>query len=95
MSTSPHSTFSRNSRCPCEVSFGDFAESQPKDFTDLIDEEESTGDYGDFSDGDLEDDEDEVSLNTARNLQGISPAIPGGSILLARFERSTEKGGRL
>ena len=40
--------------------FGDFAESQPKDFKDPIDEEFAE-DYGYFSDSDLEDDEDEKS----------------------------------
>ena len=60
--------------------FGDFAESQPKGFTDLVDEEKSTGDYGYLSDSDLEDGEDEVSLTTARTLQDSqrsSPAITG------------------
>ena len=38
--------------------FGDFAESQSKDFKEAVDEEESTVDYGYLSDSDLEDDED-------------------------------------
>jgi len=42
-----------------KVLFGDFAESQLKDFKEEIDEEESTEDYGYLSDSDLEDDEDE------------------------------------
>ncbi|KAF9779228.1 hypothetical protein BJ322DRAFT_449548 [Thelephora terrestris] len=36
--------------------FGDFAESQSKDFNEGIDEEESTEDYGYLSDSDLDDD---------------------------------------
>jgi hypothetical protein len=39
------------------VFFGDFAESQSKDFNEGIDEEESTEDYGYLSDSDLEDDQ--------------------------------------
>ena len=38
--------------------FGNFAESQPKDFNEAIDEDESTEDYGYLSDSDLEDNED-------------------------------------
>ena len=38
--------------------FGDFAESQSKDFKEAVDEEGSTVDYGYSSDSDLEDDED-------------------------------------
>jgi len=41
------------------VLFGNFAESQPKDFKEAIDGEESAEDYGYLSDSDLEDDEDE------------------------------------
>jgi hypothetical protein len=43
------------------VLFGNFAESQPKDFKEAIDEEETAEDYGYLSDSDLEDDEDERS----------------------------------
>ena len=39
--------------------FGNFAESQSKDFKEEIDEEGSAEDYGYLSDSDLEDDEDE------------------------------------
>ena len=39
--------------------FGDFAESQSKDLSDPIDEEEFAEDYGYLSDSDLEDYEDE------------------------------------
>ena len=42
-----------------KVLFGNFAESQSKDFSkDTIDDEESTEDYGYLSDSDLEDDDD-------------------------------------
>ena len=45
--------------------FGNFAESQSKDFDEAIGEDESTDDYGYFSDSDLENDEDDKasSLN--------------------------------
>ena len=43
-----------------KVLFGNFAESQSKDFSnDTIDDEECAEDYGYLSDSDLEDDEDE------------------------------------
>ena len=46
--------------------FGNFAESQLKDFTkEAIDEEESAEDYGYLSDSDLEDDEDEKVASVA------------------------------
>lgn len=41
------------------VLFGDFSESQSRDFEDPIDEEEHAEDYAYRSDSDLEDDEDE------------------------------------
>jgi len=51
--TEPHNTI-------FEVLFGNFAESQSKDFNkEPIDDEESAEDYGYLSDSDLEDDEDE------------------------------------
>ena len=42
-----------------KVLFGNFTESQSRDFDEAIDEEESAEDYGHLSDSDLEDDEDE------------------------------------
>jgi len=42
-----------------KVLFGNFLESQSKDFREAIDEEESAEDYGYLSDSDLEDGEDE------------------------------------
>ena len=38
--------------------FGNFAESQPKDFEEAVNEQEYTESYGYLSDSDLEDDED-------------------------------------
>ena len=39
--------------------FGNFVESQSKDFSEAIDDDESTEDYGYLSDSDLEDGEDD------------------------------------
>ena len=77
--------------------FGDFAESHPKDITDLIDEEESTGEYGYYSDSDLEDDGDEASsLNIQSDFhtsQLSSSAIAGDSGLAFEVrEEHNEKG---
>ena len=48
--------------------FGNFAESQSKDFSNDIDDEKSAEDYGYLSDSDLEDDEDKIasSKHTAK-----------------------------
>ena len=66
--------------------FGNFTESQSRDFTkEAIDEEESAEDYGYLSDSDLEDDEDEK----------VAPvAIPGEDqkILCEEHEEHVEKG---
>ena len=67
--------------------FGNFAESQSKDFTkeEIDEEEESAEDYGYLSDSDLEDDEDEK----------VAPvAVPGGDkkILCEEHEERIEKG---
>jgi len=68
------------------VLFGNFAESQPKDFTkEAIDEGGSAEDYGYLSDSDLEDDEDE----------NVTPvAIPGKDkeILCEEHKERVEKG---
>jgi hypothetical protein len=42
-----------------KVLFGNFSESQSRDFKEAIDEDECANDYGYLSDSDLEDDEDE------------------------------------
>jgi hypothetical protein len=57
------------------VFFGDFVESQQKDFNDPIDEEGSAEDYGYLSDSDLEDDED-VKCARQAAVSG-PPVIPG------------------
>ncbi|KAF9785405.1 hypothetical protein BJ322DRAFT_828370 [Thelephora terrestris] len=46
-----------------DLLFGDFAESQSKEFEEAIDEDGSTEDYEYLSDSDLEDDEDEKILS--------------------------------
>ena len=46
-----------------EVLFGNFSESQSKDFKEAIDEEEIAEDYGYLSDSDLEDGEDEKAAS--------------------------------
>ena len=63
-----------------EVLFGNFAESQSKDFSeDTIDEEECAEDYGYLSDSDLEDDEDEkVALFKHAVKSEIRPSDPFG-----------------
>ena len=61
-----------------KVLFGNFAESQSKDFSkETVDEEGSAEDYGYLSDSDLEDDEDEkvVSFKSKAHLFG-SVAVP-------------------
>ena len=51
------------SQCRFKVLFGNFSESQSKDFSkEEIDDEEPAEDYGYWSDSDLEEDEDEKSV---------------------------------
>ena len=61
-----------------EVLFGNFLESQSKDFIkEEIDDEESTEDYGYLSDSDLEDDEDEKVASFKRTSKpGVHPFDP-------------------
>ena len=59
-----------------EVLSGIYSESEPRDFSEPIDEDEEAENYGHYSDSDLEDDEDDVnttdkSLKTAP-LKGTS-----------------------
>ena len=82
-----------------EVLFGNFAESQLKDFKEPIDDEESAEDYGYLSDSDLEDDEDEkVALSNGASkpkVQLIDPfGIPGEDrrILWEEHDERVEKG---
>ena len=59
MSTPPHSiSLVEPHTIVFEVLFGNFAESQSRNFEEAIDEEEIAEDYGYSSDSDLEDDED-------------------------------------
>ena len=62
--------------------FGDFAESQSRDFKEEFDEEQSVEDYGYLSDSDLEDDEDEkIALLKHKSKSKARPfdpfAVPG------------------
>ena len=62
--------------------FGNFTESQSRDFREAIDEEDSAEDYGYSSDSDLEDDEDEkIALfkrQTGTTAHPFDPfAVPG------------------
>ncbi|KAF9785419.1 hypothetical protein BJ322DRAFT_829074 [Thelephora terrestris] len=80
-----------------DLLFGNFAESQSKDFKEAIDEEESADDYGYLSDSDLEDDEDEkVSYkHTAKSeIQPFDPFAVSGEDKVARedYEERIEKG---
>ena len=52
-----------------KVLFGNFTESQSRDFKETIDEEDSAEDYGYLSDSDLEDDEDEKSTSFKRKTK--------------------------
>ena len=77
--------------------FGDFAESQSKDFRDPINEEEFAEHYEYSSDSDLEDDEDEkvTSLNNAIESNGNQlgpPTIPGSGNFCKDQEEHTERG---
>ena len=83
-----------------KVLFGNFAESQSKDFSkDTIDDEESTEDYGYLSDSDLEDDEDENIASFKRTGRAkVHPSDPFGvvgedkRIFLEEHKEYVEKG---
>ena len=80
--------------------FGNFAESQSKDFSkEEIGDEESAEDYGYLSDSDLEDDEDEKVAsfkNTSKPM--VDPFIPFGvpgedeRTLCEEYEERVDKG---
>ena len=76
--------------------FGNFAESQSKDFSkEEIDEEESAKDYGYLSDSDLEDDEDERVASFKTKVHPFDPlAIPSedNKILPEEHKEHVEKG---
>lgn len=84
-------------RCRFIVFFGDFAESQPKDFKNPIDEEEFADDYGYFSDSDLEDDEDEkpsVKQGSKLEVHSFDPFVTTGEdkVVHEDYEERVEKG---
>jgi len=88
----PHSIISK-------VLFGNFAESQAKDFKEEIDDDESAEDYGYLSDSDLEDDEDErVALfkhTTKSKPHPFDPLAISGEekkIICEEHEEHVEKG---
>ena len=77
--------------------FGGFAESQSKDFKDLIDQQEYAENYGYLSDSDLEDDWDEQTPNQPQaNPDSHPPDPPAASgedkISHEEYEERVEKG---
>ena len=100
MSALPHSIpLPQNLSVTFKVLFGNFVESQSKDFKETIDEEEYAEDYGYVSDSDLEDDEDEkvASFNhTAKSKVHPSDpfVIPGEDekIICEEHEECIDKG---
>lgn len=80
-----------------EVLFGNFAESQPKDFEEEIDEEESADSYGYLSDSDLED-EEVPSFKPTTNSGAFSSnpfAIPGEDNLPCEEREECIKKGKV
>ena len=74
-----------------KVLFGNFTESQSRDFKEAIDEEDSAEDYGYLSDSDLEDDEDEkiasFKRQTGTMAHPLDPfAVPGEDRRILREE---------
>ena len=86
-------------RTVLKVLFGNFSESQSRDFKEAIDDEESAEDYGYSSDSDLEDDEDERITSIKRKARSkahpFNPfATLGGDkrIISEENEERVEKG---
>jgi hypothetical protein len=78
-----------------EVLFGDFAESQSKDFKEAIDEEESGEDYGYRSDSDLEDGEDgriSPPKQTTRSKSRLFDLANDNRIVCEGHEEHVDKG---
>ncbi|KAF9785417.1 hypothetical protein BJ322DRAFT_829047 [Thelephora terrestris] len=81
-----------------DLLFGNFAESQSKDFKEAIDEEEYAEDYGYISDSDLEDDEEDkfsfVYNGKPKVYHPSDPfAIPGeDKVACADYEECVEEG---
>jgi hypothetical protein len=75
------------------VLFGNFAESQSKDFNEVVDEEEYAEDYGYLSDSDLEDSEDEKASKPTANSKTHPLDLPGkDKIVCEGHEERVEKG---
>ena len=78
--------------------FGNFAESQSKNFRDAVDEEDSAEDYGYMSDSDLEDDGDETisfgyNVKSGINHPSDPFAVPGEDpITCEDYEERIERG---
>ena len=72
--------------------FGNFAESQSKDFNEAIDEDESTEDYGYLSDSDLEDNEDEKAPLFDATSKSTVHFSGEDKILCGVHEECVEKG---
>ena len=72
--------------------FGNFAESQSKDFDEAISEDESTDNYGYFSDSDLEDSEDDKATSPDSTPKSKDPLSGDHNIVCESHEESVEKG---
>ena len=75
--------------------FGDFAESQSKDFEEAIDEEESEEDYRYLSDSDLEDCEGEKlspAKQATRSKSRLFDLANNNSIVCEGHEEHVDKG---
>ena len=81
----------RISPCRFEVLFGNFAESQLKDFKEPIDEEGTAEDYGYLSDSDLEDDEDERADPPNLTESNVTTGNPILAIPAARISPCEEQ----
>ena len=64
----------RTSQYRFEVLFGNFVESQSKDFKELVDEEEFAEGYGYSSDSDLEDEDEKVTSSKSLHKPETHPA---------------------
>lgn len=78
-----------------QVLFGNFAESQSKDFEEAVDEEDIAEDYGYISDSDLEDGGDErvTSPKDSKKSKGYSFNLSGeDKVVCEGHEERVEKG---
>ena len=102
MGPPPHFvSLAENLTVSLQVLFGNFAESQSKDFSEEeVGDEESAENYGYLSDSDLEDDEDEkVTSFKNTGKPGVNPFIPfgcvpgkGERVLCEEYEEHVEQG---